>query len=361
MNSGYSKIIKIAIDAGNLPPLGRVRNGIQRLTNSFLLKLLESKNTAFINYYYFSTNKNNIFQTTSNLKEHCLAAKLFGSVSLPINVIKDKNEVFLGFSGYLPRLLSRAKINKIIFIHDLGFIKFPQYYANPYKMKLDTEFSLKYADKIVVFSDFASYELKQQYPEISNSKIHRIYAGTDHLLEIPVAAQIKSHYFLYVGVIKPIKNILYLLGVFGEYVAKTRDTTTKLILVGDHEPIYFQKIINSVTYNQLKNRIIFKENVTDSEIVEYYTSAKALLNFSLEEGFCYPVLEALRFGKKVIVNDLALYQEYRKYFTNLQIGKNTSNLVKLMYQPSATKKITAKIDSNIFTWESFTQQLLKLF
>lgn len=361
MNSGYSKITRIAIDAGGLPPLGRVRNGIQRLTNSFLLKLLESKSKVFINYYYFTTSRNRVFQASANLREHRLPSKFFGSVSLPINIIKDKNEVFLGFSGYLPRLLSRAKINKIIFVHDLGFIKFPQYYANPNKMKQDIEFSLKYADKIVVFSDFAKEELKQQYPEVPNSKIKRIYAGTDHLLEMPVLPQIKSDYFLYVGVIKPIKNILFLLAVFNQYVAKTKNTTTKLILVGDHEPIYLQEIINSSTYNKLKHRIIFKENVTDSEIVEYYSSARALLNFSLEEGFCYPVLEALRFGKVTIVNDLSLYQEYKKYFSNLLIGKNTSGLVKLMEQANMTKESKINLESKMFSWKSFTKQLLELF
>lgn len=366
--------IKIAIDAGNLPPFGKVRSGIHRLINSFLYHAIKlKKNTAF-NYYYFGPSQQSVlhlrgvnkpvnklqnWQTKLYIRK--LPTKFFGSLLLPTAILQDKNDIFLGFCGYFPRILKPAKLKKIIFIHDLGFIKNPQYYTNSEKMITDTNFALANADKIIVFSDYIRRQISKYYSRIDRKKIFRIYAGINHLIKLPpnnIKLKI-SNYFLYVGVIKPVKNILQLIHIFAKYVDKSLDEDCKLILIGEKEKQYFREISQDKIFSQLKNRVIFKDTVSDKQLKQYYLKAKAVLNVSHEEGFCYPVLEALSLGKRVLVNNLPLYREFSRYFTNLKITNSNKQLLSLMSRNY--KKVRMKKSmSLLFNWKNFCSEFFKL-
>ena len=353
--------MRIAVDGGNYNPENGVKSGIQRLIDSLLEQIQKINDQEIsINYYYFGEGR---FQPTVNINPVKLPAAFFGNMHLPLNVIKDRNEAFLGFSGFLPTALYLTKIKKVLFLHDLGFIKFPKLYSNPKKIIEDTKRSIRQADKIVVFSDTVKKDIMSTYASmIEQNKITRIYAGADHLLRYRNHIGSKpsqGNYFLYVGVVKPVKNIEKLFLLFQEFIAKKSNENFKLILIGPHEEEYFKKITNLPLYNQIKNNVYFIEDVSDSLLAQYYLHATCVLNFSQEEGFCYPVLEALAFGKPTIVNNLLIYKEYRKYFKNLLIGSSDKQIIKLMENAKKNKSNKAKLPE-IFMWSNFTSSLLKV-
>lgn len=352
--------IRAAIDGGNFKPFGQVQSGIQRLIDSFLKQVKLSKNQRFIfNYYYFGSKAGHPEGGQAQLILKKLPQRFFASFYLPYQILKDQNDIFLGFSGYLPKVLKFSSVKKIVFIHDLGFIHYPKLYFNPKKLLKDTLFAVHQADKIIVFSDYVKNELVTNFPNLIKNKVTRIHAGTDHLLPYRMRKNYQK-YFLYVGVIKPIKNIKKVLYVFGRFLSASKDKNYQLILIGSKEIDYFNSLQNSPQFPKLKNKLIFIENVSDKQLISYYLQATAVLNVSLEEGFCYPVLEALSLGQNVIVNNLPIYKEYGKYFANLYIGKTNKNIIKLMIRTSKTKRksLKQKIPSE-FTWNHFSSALLK--
>ncbi len=124
-------------------------------------------------------------------------------------------------------------------------------------------------------------------------------------------------------------------------------------MIGKKEDDYFNKIKKS-------DRVVFLESLSDSELAIYYQNAKAILNFSYEEGFCFPVLEGLSFGRRVIVNNLPLYSEFKQYFPNLIIAKTHSQVVDSMINCSKQKNINSTIKINpLFSWRNFTQEVIQ--
>lgn len=359
------KIIRVGIDGGDFVPFTTVKSGIQRIVNSFLKEVCKLKNKTFIfNYYYFSPVG---CHPTGVLTYKRLPQKFFASFFLPLYFKKDNNDVFLGFSGYLPPLLNLSSTKKIIFLYDLGFFKFPQFYHNPQKLTNNTLEVIKNVDKIIVLSEYAKKELVSKIYRLDERKIIRLYPGVDHFKPVSIDQLIDvnhSPYFLYVGVIKPIKKIEKLFEIFYYFLIKMRNKDYQLILIGQKEEKYFEKLLKNRYYLKLKERIVFKDGLSDRELVRHYLQSVAVLNFSYEEGFCFPVLEALSLGKRVIVNNLPIYREFKNKFNNLLIRKNQKQIVQLMVEEAkrfrkedGDKKSAENI---IFKWRDFTEKLLKV-
>ncbi len=326
-------MIKIGVDGGDYQPHGRVTNGIQRVASSFLSETLKIKDkNLFFDYYYFGGEKNPA--NKRNFSFFKLPQRFFSSIFLPLSLIKNNDNIFLGFSGSIPYWLKYFPIKKILFIYDLGFIKYPSLYPNHNRLIRQTISSINRADKIIVLSDYIRADLLKMFPQLSQKKIIKIYAGVDHIKKVkPAKIKIElGSYLLYVGLIKSSKNIAGLI----KYFAKLPNQALKLVLIGKKEGNHFQEVLALPEYQLNKKRVHFLEHVSDEELVAYYQGAQEILNFSFEEGFCYPILEAMALGKKTTTNDLPLYQEFKKYF---KIGEIPEN----------------------FTWKHFTKELLAIF
>jgi alpha-1,2-rhamnosyltransferase len=271
----------------------------------------------------------------------------------------DQIRVYLGFSGILPHLVRMRGQKSIVFIHDFGFYSHPQYYKDPRKMIWQTEYALYGADRVIVFSDYIKDQIFTRFPEVSRKKVVRIYPGGDHIIKPKQATQIGGKFFLFVGVIKAAKNIELLLRYFSEFMSGPEDKETKLILIGPREDNYYKKICASPLYHKICANLLFLNDISDRELAHYYLNCQALLNVSHEEGFCYPVIEALRLGSHVIVNDLPLYREFKPNFERLHIEQNSRLFVNAMCKV-AKKADPPEIANSPFTWSNFTRDLLKV-
>lgn len=354
--------IKIGIDAGSLAPFGKVESGIKRIVNSFLKEILKKKDKNYIfNYYFFGDDKNKLTSRKDKLVFYKkLPQRFYGSLFLPLQAIKDKNDIFLGFSGNLPYLLSFSKIKKIIFLYDMGFFKFPQYYSNADKLQLLAKQAIKRADKIVVLSEQGKREILDAFPKFKTDKIIKICAGLDHFKK-NIKDQKLEKYFLYVGVIKPIKNISSIFKYFYYFLKTANADKYSLLLIGSKEKDYFNNLKRDKYYLKIKDKIFFRDNISDEKLVNYYLNAVAVLNFSFSEGFCFPVLEALHLGKTAIVNSLPIYDEYQR-FNRLIVGACDKEIIQLMIRSAkeANSNINKADNADIFTWKRFGKELLNL-
>lgn len=353
------KALSIAIDAGNHVFKSTVKSGIERLVEE-TVRELSKKNDVHIDYYYFGNEK--IPHTDPSLNFHKLPKKGFSQIFLPLAALKNRNTVFLGFSGHIPQMLRFFPIKKILFLHDFAFFQNPTLFQNPTSLQKQTNRSIKAASSIVVFSNYVKKQLLDFDRSIPYHKVIKLYPGADHLLHMikeDMPLQCNYPYFLYVGVIKPMKQIRGLIQIFRMYIDKSKDDQTHLILIGKKEQNYFKQVILEKDYIHLQDRIHFIDSVDDKKLVWYYMHARSFLNYSVDEGFCYPVLEALSLNCKCIVNNISLYEEFSMFGSKLNIAQNKEEFIDYM-TTKIEDTVALQFVNNCFTWEDFADKLHSL-
>ena len=159
------------------------------------------------------------------------------------------------------------------------------------------------AKKIICVSNFTKSELIKYVPSVKKEKISVIYNGIDDKWKN--AKKNKSPhdkpYFIYVGNIKPHKNLNRLIEA---YKIVAGDIEQDLILVGKKDG--FITGVDSIEEAIIgyEERIIFTGYVSDESLIQYVTNADALIFPSLYEGFGFPPLEAMAAGIPVVASDI---------------------------------------------------------
>lgn len=108
-------------------------------------------------------------------------------------------------------------------------------------------------------------------------------------------------YILYVGNLKPHKNIVRLLCA----VAGIDDPQLRLVLTAAATP----DVLAALRGSELKRRVQFTGYIDDRRLAELYRGALALVQPSLAEGFGLPPLEAMACGTPVVVSRVAALPE----------------------------------------------------
>ena len=114
---------------------------------------------------------------------------------------------------------------------------------------------------------------------------------------------------LFVGRIIPNKKIDDLIRVFAVY-QRYVEPRSRLLLVGDyrgHERYYdrLQDMVRSLALDE----VVFAGHVDDDDLMAYYSVADLFLCLSEHEGFCVPLVEAMRFGVPVMAYDAGAVKE----------------------------------------------------
>lgn len=183
---------------------------------------------------------------------------------------------------------------------------------------------LKYkASQVICPSNFTQGELSS-YTNMRPEKIRVIHNGVDEktfFIEKREAINC-SHkpYILYVGNVKPHKNIAVLLRAFAVIM---KEIDYNVVIVGKKEGFLTGDEHISSQAKELGDRVIFTGEISDEHLRYYYNCARVLVFPSLYEGFGLPPLEAMACGCPVIASsiptsteicgDAALYFEPRNH------------------------------------------------
>lgn len=217
----------------------------------------------------------------------------------------EKVGIFHGLSNELPLNIRRSDIKSIVTIHDLIFLRYPQYYhfidrkIYTYKFRKACE----NADKIIAISECTKRDIIQ-YFHIPADKIEVVYQGCDPVFEHPadnkkkeeVCAkyQLPARYILNVGSIEKRKNALL--------IARTLPQLPQdihLVIVGRRTP-YTEKIECFANEQNLTSRIHIIHNVSFGDLPAIYQLAEVFAYPSYFEGFGIPIIEALHSGIPVV-------------------------------------------------------------
>ncbi|TAH02804.1 MAG: glycosyltransferase family 1 protein [Sphingobacteriales bacterium] len=244
----------------------------------------------------------NIIVRTPNTKRINFFWRSFGVVN---DAKKDSIDIFHGLSHQIPFGLKREKIKSVVTIHDLIFLRFPQYFKLIdriiYKFKF--KYACKNADTIIAISEQTKNDIVH-YFGVNEEKIEVVYQGCDALFYQTITpqkiSQVKQKYqlptvfLLCVGTIENRKNQLLILKSL-----QFLPSNVQVVLVGKQTK-YAQILNQYILQNQLQNRVLFLQNVDFSDLPSIYQLAKIFVYPSVFEGFGIPILEALNCGVPVI-------------------------------------------------------------
>jgi len=230
-----------------------------------------------------------------------------GNFSRQLKMGKDAQkqgaDIFHGLSGELPLKWDSKPVKKVVTIHDLIFVRYPQYYSffdrriHFWKFKKAADM----ADKIIAISEQTKRDIIR-YLKVPETKIEVIYQGCHHAFkeqqspELMQAVKEKynlpERFILNVGTIEERKNLL-------NVVKAIKGTEIPLVVVG-RKTKYYRKIENFLKKNKMEKQVLFLEGVSMDELACLYKLADIFVYPSFFEGFGIPVIEAL-FSKTVVV------------------------------------------------------------
>ena len=138
-------------------------------------------------------------------------------------------------------------------------------------------------------------------------------------------------YTLYVaGLDFPSKNHLWLLDEYKRL--KTLGLKEKLYLVGsvDENSKNLDAIKSKIIQLELENDVEIFSNVTQDDLLLFYTYCQYTLCASNYEGFGRPIVESLCFDKEIYSTDVGIYKELKEHpmvhsFKELQERVNQNN------------------------------------
>ena len=194
---------------------------------------------------------------------------------------------------------------KLVTIHDLSFLRFPQFAErrNLQYLSATIRRTVAAADAVLTVSRFSAAEIHDLL-HVDASRIFPIYNGVaEHLRPADrgaVAALRRQYglerpYLLTVSTLEPRKNIPFLLDVFERLAAFDGDLVITGMRGWQYEPI-----LARLRASPLADRIRYLDYVPEEDMPRLYSGAELFLSASHYEGFGMPPVEAMACGTPVV-------------------------------------------------------------
>jgi glycosyltransferase involved in cell wall biosynthesis len=284
----------------------RILNNFYPENNYFLYNPKTKKKTLF------QVDSNNIYERLPISKWNIYFKNYWRQIAVINNIKKDKIDLFHGLSGELPFGLRKNNIKSVVTIHDLIFIRYPQFYLWSdrlvYKFKFKN--AAQQANHIIAITEQTKNDIVD-FLGINPEKITVLYQGCNNAFkqdypEIKKATLIEKlnlpeKFVLNVGTIEERKNIF-------EVVKAINGTNIPLIIVG-RKTKYFEQIQTYIEQNNMQSQVRFFNGLTLEELAILYQLATIFVYPSLFEGFGIPIIEALYSRTPVITTTGGCFAE----------------------------------------------------
>lgn len=200
----------------------------------------------------------------------------------------------------------------LVTVHDVFHLAMPQFVGGilkrTYAHLLFGRVACK-ASKIICVSKFTAQEF-QKYVGTDPEKLQVIYNGVDEFWAQPFESNqrnYKTPYILYVGNVKPHKNLVRLIKSFE--TIKDR-IPHNLVIVGKKEGFITGDQDVALLAENLKDRVVFTGYIDNPTLKNYYANAEMFIFPTLYEGFGLPPLEAMASGcKHILCSDIQVLHE----------------------------------------------------
>lgn len=299
--------MKIGVDAGALGITDeRLKLGVYWVNVNLLRELakLDKKNTYHL--YSFTPIDREVMESFGPRMENRVLIPQTGwsTVRLPLELKLNPVDIFLGLSQFIPS----SKSHNIGFIYDLGFLHHPEAYpGSQIKLMQITDNLVDRSNRIVTISQTVKTDIVSRYA-LSSDRVTVAYPGVDgSFTEKGVVHKGEYPYFLFVGALKPGKNIPFLLRGFAKFLSTQKNQIDLYLLGGEYwKDPEIAHVIRELHLDSLVQKLGY---VPDGKLASYYRGALAFVSPSLYEGFCLPAVEAMACGCPVIGSTTGAFEE----------------------------------------------------
>ncbi|HOZ53384.1 MAG TPA: glycosyltransferase family 1 protein [bacterium] len=374
--------MKIGIDIRVL--LDKNYSGVASFTLQLLKNLIKVDRRNAYYFFYNSFKKANIpfLSKKISTKKTRYPNKIFNYFLQKI-FNHPKLDKIIGGSDifYLPHLnfASFSKNSKnIITIHDLSFLRYPEFFSfrkNFWHWALNIKKNIKKFDKIVAVSQNTKNDLIELL-NVPETKIEVVYPGISEKLTkfqgdshnsielLKEKYDLNKDFILYLGTIEPRKNISGLIEAYNQL----RDEGFDVLLVLAGGWGWRTKQIKKDWQNsKYREDIRFIGYIEEENKPFLYKMAKVFVYPSFYEGFGFPPLEAMYFGLPVISSNVSSLPEVLGDSALLVNPDRSNEIFQAIKLILIDEKVRTKLiesghkQVNKFNWESTAQKYLQVF
>lgn len=263
---------------------------------------------------------------------------------------RDRIDLYHGLSNEIPFGIHNNCIKSVVTIHDLIFMRYPQWYGridrNIYERK--SSYSCRYANRIIAVSEQTRSDIIRFF-RTDPEKIDVIYqscnpsfytdAGNEKKQEVLTRYDLSPGYILYVGTIEKRKNLLNVVKAIHH-----GKIDTPLVVIG-RSTTYALTVKKYIAEHNL-NTVTFLENVPTEDLPVLYQIASVFIYPSTFEGFGIPILEALYSRIPVITSAGGCFTEaggtHSVYIDPANIEQITDAIKKILNDEKLRKKMIDK-------------------
>jgi glycosyltransferase involved in cell wall biosynthesis len=230
------------------------------------------------------------------------------------------------------------------------------------------------AEHIVTLSEYSKAQIVERLG-VPAEKVTAIYCGVngkfrcadreEAYTSASEALGIQGPYILFVGSLKPHKNISTLLQAY-MLLRRRQDIRQTLLIVGD-DARWKSLLVEECSRLGIKDATTFVPYVSQELLPKVYAGADLLVMPSTIEGFGLPVLEAMASGTPVVCSRAASLPEVAGdaalYFDPASAEELAENMEKLLNSKDLQENLRAKglERAKQFTWEESTRKHVELY
>lgn len=254
----------------------------------------------------------------------------------------------------------------LLTIHDTNFLDEEKGASFDFRMKQLKE-KIHRSDAIVYVSEFAKTSTHAHF-DIPKIPEYVIYNGNNLNNSAKYADAYCTNFvpsapFIFsIGQVVEKKNFHTLI----DMLRFTSDV--HLVIAGEMKSEYAEVLQQKIRLHKLEKRVSLLGTISESDKIFYYKNCLAFAFPSLREGFGFPVLEAMTFGKPVFLSNKTSLPEiggsHAFYWDNFDPEYMASVFINGMNQFHQNKDILSSMYKNRaqkFTWENAAKEYMNVY
>ncbi len=286
----------------------------------------------------------------------------------------EKIEILFSPSHYTVPILT---IPRVVSIMDLGYLENSGQFTKKvfWQLKYWTAISIFVSKQVLTISEDSRKNIVRHYP-FASKKVKVTYLSHDlepqdynisqnDVRRVKNKYSIVSDYILYLGTLKPSKNIDGLIRAFSILSKKKEFKKLQLVIAGKKGWLY-ESLFELVEKLNIKERVIFTDFFPEDEKMALRKGAKVFVQVSHTEGFGIDTLSSLAIGTPVVVSNVGSLPEVAgdtgivvNELNDIDIAKGIEKVLN-MNQKDYNKLVQAGItQSKKFSWEKCAKETME--